>query len=49
MTTKLDIINNAFIQLGNNQVTTLDTSNPVVAAFSRIYDRVKDKTLSLHP
>ena len=49
MTTKLEIINNAFIQLGDDQVTTFDTSNPVVAAFSRIYDRVKDKTLSLHP
>ena len=49
MATKLDIINTALSYLGNNQVNTLDLSNPVLQAMSSIYDQLKPDFLAGHP
>jgi len=49
MTSKVEVISDAFILLGKGPVNTIDNGPPVVDAVSKLYDLLYPTVLSWHP
>jgi len=49
MASKVQIISDAFVNLGKGVVSSPETDNPIFAAASSVYDRLLPSMLTIHP